>query len=321
MWEVVEDRPWSDIARDYERDPLTVLVDAQEGIVARWQALKFLTDKAIRHRLATGRWRRVHRAIFCAYHGPLRLAQRQWIAVLAASTKDGPLACLGGLSALQVLGLRNVTDDRLHVVSERELNPPTGVVVHRTRLSGEDRHPSTRPPVTMPGRSVVDAAAWARSDDEARLVIAASFQQRLVTAPEVWQVLDRLPTTHRRRLVIDTATDAATGSHTLGELALVRLCRAAGLPAPDRQVRFRDSGGRVRYLDAVFDRWRVAVEVDGAHHDDVPYRWDDIERQNDLILAGYRVLRFPSHVVRQQPQRVAAQLRTALEIAGWRATA
>jgi hypothetical protein len=314
----VEDPPWSEILRGHDRDPLTALIEAQEGVVARWQARRFLSDKAIRHRVASGRWRRVHRAVFYTYGGIPSLPQRHWVAVLAASTEDRPLACLGGITAMQVLGLRTITGKQVDVVADREISPPPGVVVHRVRLAEEDRHPSMRPPITMPGRSVVDAAAWAGSDDEARLVIAASMQQRLVTAAEIWQVLDRLPTTHRRRLVTETVRDAAGGSHTLAELLLVKICRNAGLPIPDRQVGFRDTTGRRRYLDAVFDRWRVAVEVDGAHHDDVRQRWDDMERENAIVLAGYRVLRFPSHVVRNHPDEVAATLTAALEREGWR---
>jgi very-short-patch-repair endonuclease len=87
---------------------------------------------------------------------------------------------------------------------------------------------------------------------------------------------------------------------------------------PTRQLQFRGSDGRLRFLDAVFDPWRLAVEVDGAHHASVRQMWDDIDRQNEIALAGYRVLRFPAHVVRTRPHLVAAQLRAALELAGWR---
>ena len=87
---------------------------------------------------------------------------------------------------------------------------------------------------------------------------------------------------------------------------------------PTRQLRFRDLAGRIRFLDAVFDPWKVAVEIDGAHHDDVPQRWDDHERDNALALATYTILRYPTHVVREQPERVAAEIRMALTRAGWR---
>ncbi len=320
MWEVVEDRPWS----EFERDPLTALIDAQHGVIARWQARRHLSEKAIRHRVETGRWRRVHRAVFRTYGGAVTLAQRHWIAVLAAtpgpSIRDGTAACLGGISALLVHGLHGVATDRVHLVvaAPRQVVPPRGVVVHRIRLADQDRHPASHPPTTMLGRAVIDAAAWARSDDEARLVIAASFQQRLVTGAEIRDVLARMPTTRRRRLVIATVEDAAGGSHSLGELDLVKICRTAGLPLPTRQVRFRDSAGRLRYLDAVFDPWRVAVEIDGAHHEEVLQRWDDLARENDMVIADFKVLRFPVHVVRERPHHVAATIRAALENSGWR---
>jgi very-short-patch-repair endonuclease len=48
----------------------------------------------------------------------------------------------------------------------------------------------------------------------------------------------------------------------------------------------------------------VAVEIDGASHANVVQMWDDQERQDDLELAGYRVLRYPPWVVREQPGRV-----------------
>jgi hypothetical protein len=150
------------------------------------------------------------------------------------------------------------------------------------------------------------------------LIIAASFQQRLVTVPEIEQVLDAMPATRRRRLVTATVADASGGSHSLGELGLLAICRRFALPLPTRQARYRDSAGRWRYLDAVFDPWRVAVEIDGAHHGEVGQRWDDLFRGNDLALDGYVVLRFPAHVVRERPHLVAARIRAALERAGWR---
>jgi hypothetical protein len=163
MREIVEDLPWSELAKD----PLTALIDEQHGLVARWPALRFLTPKALRHRIATGRWRRIHRGVYFAYGGnSLTLTQRQWVAVLAAtpgpSMRDRTAACLGGLSALQVLGLRNITSDRVHLVipAARNIIPPPGVVAHRTHLPEEFRHPASCPPTTTVARAVVDAAAW-----------------------------------------------------------------------------------------------------------------------------------------------------------------
>ena len=103
--DVVEDRPWSAIERDH--DPLQLILDRQCGVIARWQALGLMTEKALRHKIASGRWRSVHRGVFLGYGGTLTDAQRWWIAVLAVKpaaqdlTMDGQPALLAGITALQ----------------------------------------------------------------------------------------------------------------------------------------------------------------------------------------------------------------------------
>jgi very-short-patch-repair endonuclease len=63
----------------------------------------------------------------------------------------------------------------------------------------------------------------------------------------------------------------------------------------------------------MWDDYKVAAEIDGAQHTEDPFqRWDDMERDNDLTVDGYRTLRFPAWLVRQRPEVVAAQIRRAL---------
>jgi hypothetical protein len=42
-----------------------------------------------------------------------------------------------------------------------------------------------------------------------------------------------------------------------------------------------------------------------------------MRRQNEIWIAGDRVLRFPAWLVHRRPAEVAAQIRTALVAAGW----
>ena len=163
----------------------------------------------------------------------------------------------------------------------------------------------------------MDAAAWARSDREALTVIAMAFQQRLVDLSDIEAVLARRPRVRRGRLIRQAAADAAGGAHSLGELDVVRLLRRAGLPRPTLQQVRIDADGRRRYLDLYFERWRIHVEIDGAHHDDPRRAWADMERQNALD-PGERVLRFPAWLVRESPETVIATIRDALSAAGWR---
>jgi very-short-patch-repair endonuclease len=307
-------------------DAFARLVRWQNGIISRLQALRFVSARSVQHAVERQRWRRVHWGIYQTQPGLLDLPQRQWVAVLAAGAdlpgcEDEEPACLGGLSALQLHGLRHVKANAIHVLvpASRRVRAPERVIVHRTRLMPqrwETRH--VRPPATLAGRSVVDAAAWARSDEEARLIVTASFQQRIVTLRDIENAAGAMVNAPRRRLVLRTAWDCDGGSHSLTELDLVQLCRKAGLPVPTRQVQRTDRAGRTRYLDALFEPWKVAIEIDGAHHLNVHQMWDDAIRQNSLELAGYVVLRYPAHVIREHPERVVAEIREALMMAGWR---
>ncbi|WBB56160.1 DUF559 domain-containing protein [Verrucosispora sp. WMMD573] len=199
---------------------------------------------------------------------------------------------------------------------------PPSVRVHRTTiLTAEDILDVGLPRRTMPARSIVDAAQWAASDQDACAIIAAGFQQRLVGGDDVRKVLDRLPRARRRALIRRTTVDAAGGAHSLPELDFLALAlalvRRAGLPEPTRQVVRRDAAGRRRYLDALFEEWRVLVEIDGGQHLDPATAWADMRRQNDLWQRGDRVLRFPAWAIRHAPSQVITQLRAALTTAGW----
>jgi very-short-patch-repair endonuclease len=201
--------------------------------------------------------------------------------------------------------------------------PPTGTVAtrrYRAPLLASGRGDilaAGRPPRTKIARSVVDAAQWARTEDEARAVIAAAFQQRLVAARDVQDVLRRLPRARRRRLITQTALDAAGGAHSLAEIDFVELCHRHDLPQPSLQVVRHDAAGRRRDLDALFEQWRVHVEIDGGQHLDARQAWSDMRRQNELWIAGDRVLRFPAWALRHDPGAVMAQVRAALRAAGW----
>lgn len=67
----------------------------------------------------------------------------------------------------------------------------------------------------------------------------------------------------------------------------------AGLPIPERQWRVERPGGRVAFIDLAYPDRRVAIELDGWAEHGVRSAFDaDRARGNDLVLAGWRVLRF-----------------------------
>ena len=146
-------------------------------------------------------------------------------------------------------------------------------------------------------------------------MLAAAVQQGLTTAHLLRDALEGASRTRHRRVLLAAVDDIEQGSRALSEIDLVRLCRRHGLPEPVRQAVRVEPSGRRRYLDAEWvlaDGRRFAAEVDGALHL-VPTRWwDDSLRQNEIVIAGTPVLRFPSVVVRCEELLVADQLRRTL---------
>jgi len=275
-------------------------------------AIDLLGEPAMRWRVRSGRWQQPCRGVLVTHSGPVGDGEALWIALLAA----GPQAVLGGLTAAGLDGLTGFETKAVHLVlpaSDRMRTRIPGVIVHRSRVLGaDDVHPARLPPRTRIARSLLDAAAWSRSDDAARSILAAGVQQRLARADHLAAVLARFPTIRGHALLASTLADIAGGAEALSELDFARLTRRYRLPEPDRQVIRVDGGGRRRWLDAFWDEARLVVEVDGLWHMEAAAWWADMHRDNDLTISGLRVLRFPAFALRDTPSVVAGQIRAAL---------
>jgi very-short-patch-repair endonuclease len=304
---------------------LVDLLRAQDSVLSLHQAEAFLGVSAVRWRVSSGRWQRPWPGVVVAHSGPLTERQRLWADVVRA----GHGAVVGGATALVLDGLRRVHPGPTCLVlphgrqvtgallsNGRPAGP--GLRVHSSRVLSADVQTTASPPRTRTGRSAVDAARWAVSESQARLLLVASVQQRLVSAGEILRVVRRLGNVRRRRLIERTCADLAGGAHTLAEIDFARLCRRHRLPTVSRQVERRDSSGRRRWLDACFDEYGVVVEIDGAGHLDVAQWWDDLARSNDLAVSAECVLRFPSWQVRDRPDQVLTVVARALRARGWR---
>lgn len=292
----------------------------QNGVVSRSQVLRHRPEAWLRRQLANDRWQVVHRGIYASQNGPLTWDQHAWVGVLFGGHGHS-MAPLAGLSALNASGLRGFYESAVHIyvpIGQKERHPPSFLRPHRTCALHRADVEWRTPPRTTSSRAALDAASWARSDDRARAIIAAAFQQRLVSYTDVLATFSRFKLLHRRDAIIAAVHDSGDGSHSGAELDFLRLCRENGLPEPTRQSSVRDVTGRRRYRDAYFEEWQLHVEIDGAQHLDVQSWWADMQRQNDMWIAGDRVLRFPAWAVRNEPAKVVVAVRLALINAGWR---
>jgi very-short-patch-repair endonuclease len=250
--------------------------------------------------------------VVVTHSGTLTAEERMLVDLLAY----GPAAVLAGLSAATLDGLRGFQPPATQLLmpeGRKRVRRP-GVVVHYSRhLSNLDVHPVRQPPRTRITRSVLDAASWAPTDDVAIAIVASAVQQGLVLPLHLRGVLSRQPRQPRRRLLFEVIDATDGGSLSRYEVEFLRICRFFGLPTPDRQVRRQDSRGRTRFTDAEFDEFDVVAEVDGAQHMELVTWWDDLDRQNDLIIDhGKTVIRFVGLALKTHRRRVATRLHDCL---------
>lgn len=292
------------------------LADTQAGVLHRRQlhALAWTTEQ-IDAQIRAGRWRRTGWQTLTTYTGPMSQESRHWWAVL----ETGPRAVIAGATALQVAGLTGLHEPTLHVAVPKSSRPrpAVGVLVHETRRMQADHVSLGGLPRMRATAAAVFAALWAVSDRQAALYLVMPVQQRLVRASDLVTEAGVLTRHRRAGFIRAVAYDIAGGAEALGELDFSALCRRGGLPPPSRQAVVQAERGHY-YLDARWDKWRVAVEIDGVAHMQVATWVEDAWRQNDVVLHGEIVLRFPQLAVRTDPDRVVAQTRAALMRQGWR---
>lgn len=230
----------------------------------------------------------------------------------------GPRSLLTSFTATTVLGLRGWDRPEIHVLAPAGTRHPAlpGLVLHRAvDWSQVDKDPDRR--LHRLNAALLVAANSLSSPRSACGIIAAAVQQRLTTAAHLAAALEPIPNLKHRRLLSLALGDIEQGSHALSEIELARICRRHRLPAPTRQAIRVERSGRRRYLDA---EWRrpdgsvLAVEIDGAIHLSVLSWIDDQLRQNEVVLAGTDLLRFPSIVLRTEEALVIDQLRRGLAL-------
>jgi very-short-patch-repair endonuclease len=105
---------------------------------------------------------------------------------------------------------------------------------------------------------------------------------------------------------------ASPQAESVLESLLRLLIILAGLPPPELQIPVRHPRGTY-YADMGYHEKRLLIEADGRdHHSEWRKVGEDFVRQNALVAAGWRVLRFTWAQVLFQPEMVIAAIRAAL---------
>jgi very-short-patch-repair endonuclease len=274
-----------------------------------------LSLRKVQHCLESGLWEPVHAGVYRVSGAPRSWEQE----VLAACLAAGPHAVASHRAAAALWELDGVWSApvELTVPLPRGHRLP-GVIVHRS--TDLDPSAATRRhgiPVTPPARTLVDLGAVV----PARVVeraLEAALGRRLVTLMGLRAALDSVARRGRRgagvlRGLLEERSDAAGLVESTLEARFLRICREHGLPAPLCQHEVRVGRRLVGRVDFAFPAAALAVEVDGYEsHATLAAFQHDRARQNELVAAGWTVLRFTWDDVVRQPERVATAARRVL---------
>lgn len=234
----------------------------------------------------------------------VRLARGHWFSHSTA-------AALWGLP----LPLSLLRDPALHVSSRGREPHGRGVIGHRMTEEPEIRFIEGMP-VISPCEAWCQLAAFMSAD---ALVEAGD---RLLGWPVPLSDERQLDATIRRwsgrrgvRALVAARRDIRPGSASARETRLRLLVLRAGFPEPELNGPLEIRGG-LTHGDLVFRPWRVLLEYDGEQHRMSERQFlRDVDRLNDLALAGWLVVR----VNRRTPDRATIeQLDAALRSRGWR---
>ena len=264
----------------------------QHGVVtvAQLRAAR-LDPHAIARRVAGGRLHRIFRGVYAVGHTGLSNGGRWMAAVLAC----GEGAVLSHRSAAELWRLLEVAEGPVHVTvpvagGRRQR---AGLRIHRVPSLPEGA--TTR-------RSGIAVTTPARTLADIRPMMAPGRFRRAVRQAEILG------------LPVDAAVLVPDRTASELERRFLALCRRRRLPPPEVNVWV----GPYR-VDFLWREQRVVVETDSYsfHRGQVAFE-DDHERDNRLMALGYEVVRFTYWKVTNEPEQVAALLRTRFARAGAR---
>jgi hypothetical protein len=258
-------------------------------------------------------YRAIHRDVYLPRDRDLTPALK----ARAAFVWSGGTATVAGLSAAALLGCRWIDVHHPAELVRRNGKRVTGIVIHRDELHDDEVCSAAGIPVTTPARTAFDLGRRP-GVDKAVVRLDALCNATGLRRTDLDGLLER----HRGARGITQLRDvlelmdpgAQSPQETRTRLVLIK----AGLPTPATQITvFDECGHFVARVDMGWERWKVGVEFDGAHHwTDPTQRTRDINRLAELECCGWRIVRVSSDLLRHAPGVVIDRVLAALTSAG-----
>jgi hypothetical protein len=233
--------------------------------------------------------------------------------VLAAASRRLPVtAVFSGRTAAWLHGLDLPPCDPVEVTLPLDSHTSrlTGIAVRRSDVGASDRVTRRGYPTTSVVRTLADLGRRLPLA-EAVAALDMGLHKRLLKSDDMrsWACAHpRYPGIGRLRRAIELAEPA---TESVMETRLRLLLVMARLPRPLAQVPLYDEAGDfLGRPDFYYPLHRLALEYDGSYHRENLTR--DNRRQNRLVEAGYRLLRFTAADVLSAPDSVGDLVRRAL---------
>lgn len=219
-------------------------------------------------------------------------------------------------SAALLHGLIDHAPSRPEVTVLRSKGHRQGPLVHRSRdLLPRDIVRVQGIRTTSPTRTLLDLGAVV-SPLTLESAVERALHQRLTTFDRLVRRFFEVARPGRtgvgalRPLLVDRDPTLAPAASDL-ETLLWRILRDHGVPLPVRQHEVEIDGERF-YLDLAYPDLKIFLEGDGFGVHTTRYAFErDRDRQNLLVLAGWKPLRFTWRRLCRAPLRVAAQVSAA----------
>lgn len=160
---------------------------------------------------------------------------------------------------------------------------------------------------STPALTAIDLATAACADP-----IDRALRMRVATVAGMHEALRLTPNrrgnSDRLRLLLDSRDAPWSAAERRGH-RLLRQARVSGWVSNHPVV----LAGTLYYIDIAFRGARLAVEIDGRDHENKADLFEsDRWRQNALVNAGWRVLRFTWSMIHDHPEVVLAAIRRGL---------
>ena len=253
-------------------------------------------------------WRRLGRELYC-WEG---VQEDAWLRLVACKELLPPEAVFAGATAAWMLGLDL---DPIHPVEV--VVPPLAGVRSRSGLTARRCEVAQREVVTIRQLRATNLL-WTLSDlclrypaVEALTALDMAIRRRLTTAAALGgyaKTASGRAGVRRLHFLSVLAEPAESPMETRLRWLLIQ----AGLPRPEVQTNLHDADGRfVGRADLYYPAARLVLEYDGGNHRDRLVA--DDRRQNLLINAGFRLLRFTAVDIYTRPEVVESQVCGALK--------